>query len=116
MEPTLRWVITLVEWDETTGAIVNVRWKVEVSDGETTVDTPGACRFDANPTGKDFIPLEGITEDIVLEWVKKQTPNYLGTEKRAMERFKAAKATPNVTGRGIPWAGIDIPKVTPKVY
>lgn len=116
MSYELRWVVTLVEWDETTGAVINVLWKVEVSDGETTVEVPGACRFDPTPQGKNFIPLDSVTEEVVLEWVKKRTPNYLNTEKRAIAKFEAAKKIPSASGRGLPWSGVEIPKVVPKIY
>lgn len=116
MEPTIRWVITLVEWDNSTGAIVNVKWKVEVSDGETTVDTPGACRFIPNSSDDNFIPLSDITEETVIEWVKRKTPNYLRTEKRALEKFNKVKETSFESKRGLPWEGIEIPKVVPKTY
>lgn len=116
MNPTIRWAITLVEWDKSTGAIVNVKWKVEVSDGERIVETPGASRFSPNPSDSNFIPLDDITEETVIEWVKKTTPNYLRTEKRALDRFNKANETSSDSGRGLPWAGVEIPRVVPKTY
>lgn len=116
MSYELRWSITLVEWDKNTGAIVNVFWKVTVSDEETSIEVPGACRFDPAPYGENFIPLDSVSEDTVIEWVKKRTPNYLNTEKRAIEKFNKAKKVSSSSERGLPWAGIEIPKVVPKTY
>lgn len=116
MEPTLEWVITLAEWDRDSGAITNVRWKVVVSDGETTVEIPGASRFTPSPTSENFTALDDVDASTVIGWVKKTTPNYLNTENRALAKFEEAKKISSSSGRGIPWEGLEIPKVVPKVY
>lgn len=116
MKPEVKWSIVLVEWDKETGAITNVQWKVTASDGESEVSIPGASRFSPDPSNNSFIPLDEITEEKVIEWVKKKTPNYVNTEKRALKKLESSKAiSSSDPGRGIPWEGIEIPKQVPRV-
>lgn len=108
------WAVTFVEWDPDTGAIVTVRWKVTASDGQDTAECLGTCKFSAVPDSDSFIPLDTVDESVVLDWVKKKTPNYKRTEERALTRLAALKVKDTI--RGVPWDGIEIPKKVPKVY
>ena len=64
---TINWSIQELKWIKTTGLVVKVTWKVDVELEKITKEKIGSLVL--RKSG-NTIPLEDLTEEIVLGWVK----------------------------------------------
>lgn len=67
-----KWTILDVTANEL-GLITSAKYKASISDNKTTIETEGNCFFQEP---KLNIPFEEVTEENVVEWVKKETTQY----------------------------------------
>ena len=102
MTPNIKWVITKMKWDPSTGGIVLVRWKVVVSDLEKSAEVSGTSMFYPEIESDSFIPIGNLNENTIISWVKKKTPNYKNTEKRALKKFNNMHQSSTLID-GLPW-------------
>jgi|AntAceMinimDraft_6_1070360.scaffolds.fasta_scaffold15106_2 hypothetical protein len=103
MSLDVTWKIKKMEWDEDTGGVLSISWAVEVSDGEQSVDTPGTSRFSPEAYSPAFIPLDSLTEQKAIEWVKTAVYMPEKVEERAIKRFNESTGIVSVVS-GIPWS------------
>jgi hypothetical protein len=103
MSLEVTWRIKKMEWDEDTGGVMSISWVVEVSDGEQSVDTPGTSRFFPEVWSPNFIPLDSLTEQKAVEWVKTAVLMPEKVEERAIKRFNESTGIVSVVS-GIPWS------------
>lgn len=97
----IEWIIDKVEWDSQSGGVRSVRWRVVASEDGVSGAAPGTSRFTPDPSSKAFIPLEGLTSDTVIGWVKNSLLSVDAVEKRAVARMENEKLPP--TEQGLPW-------------
>lgn len=63
----INWSIQELKWIKKTGLVFNVTWKVEVELEKITKEKIGSLLLKKS---EHIIPLEDLTEEIVLGWVK----------------------------------------------
>lgn len=51
------------------GVVKSVKYRAEMAEGDKKVDTEGYWYFDQN----DGNPIESLTEEVVIEWVRQAT-------------------------------------------
>lgn len=98
----ISWRVIRLSWDETTGAVVRAMWVITAKDKGYEAYVKGETEFSANPEDKNFIPLENLTEEVVISWIHKNVKNKEGSEKLAMERLEKRRVPATV--RGLPWS------------
>ena len=64
---TLKWTIT--EMNAIEGVVKSVKYYAEMSEGDKSVASEGYWYFDENGGN----PLESLTEEMVIEWVRQAT-------------------------------------------
>lgn len=81
----MKWSIT--EMNAKDGVVTSVKYHAELTDGDNKVDTEGYWYFDQN----DGNPLESLTEEIVIEWVRQATmkDGQNMVEQRLIEQMKS---------------------------
>ena len=81
----MKWSIT--EMNAKDGVVKSVKYHAELTDGENKVDTEGYWYFDQN----DGNPLESLTEEMVIEWVRQATmkDGQNMVEQRLIEQMKS---------------------------
>lgn len=102
MSTSITWRITDTEWNKETGAITIAHWRVTATDGEHTADSYGSQAIESDPEAKGFIPLEQVTEDDVIAWVKAALGD--AEEREAGLRRNIEKQQTPETEVGLPWA------------
>jgi hypothetical protein len=65
-----QWSIAQLERKIDSGGVTAAHYKVEAKDGKSFADFHGSQHFIPDPTSKDFIDFEDLTEEIILGWVK----------------------------------------------
>lgn len=98
------WKILRVSWDESTGAVVKAMWHLTAEENGYQGYVKGEADFSPDPEAENFIPLEDLTEETVLSWVKKTVKNREGLEKLAIERLEKRRIPSTI--RGLPWANL----------
>ena len=96
--------LSALEWHTDTGIVFNVHW--ELIGRQEGTDIAHSCIGALGlvpPEDDQFIPLEQLTEELVIEWVKtglgdEIVAGYIGQIKRQIE----AELHP-VTTSGLPW-------------
>ena len=63
----INWSIQELKWIKSTGLVVKVTWKVEVELEKITKEKIGSLLLKKS---ENIIPLEDLTEEIILGWVK----------------------------------------------
>lgn len=81
----MKWSIT--EMNAKDGVVTSVKYHAELADGDNKVDTEGYWYFDQN----DGNPLESLTEEMVIEWVRQATmkDGQNMVEQRLIEQMKS---------------------------
>lgn len=102
MEPTLTWKVTKIYWDEKSGGVSKARWTLFASQDGYEGYVKGQTSFSPDPSNEKFIPLENLTEEVVLSWIKNNVINKKGLEKLAINRMKE-KIPSSKDVSGLPW-------------
>lgn len=95
------WTIHQLERKAENGFVVNVHWRLSITDGEYYADTYSVSSY--TQSEEDYIPFEDLTKEIVVGWVEK----LLGKEKiekiilSLEEQIENQKNPPIKTG--LPW-------------
>lgn len=103
MEESIFIRITKLDWDYKTGGVVTAHWDMVASDGVLEGVDKKKTDFDPNPESKNFVPVENLTEETVISWIKdtvmeEQLKIY---EDRAVSLLRKSKLPPLVSG--LPW-------------
>ncbi len=99
----LKWEITRVKWNSDTGGVASADWVLSATEENFVGTVKGFSKFNPDPSSEFFIPVEDLTEDIVISWVHKYVINREGLEKAAIKRMEESKnPVENVTG--LPWS------------
>lgn len=97
----IEWVVDKVEWDSQSGGVRSVRWRVVASEDGVSGAAPGTSMFTPDPSSETFVPLEGLTPETVIDWVKNSLLSVDAVENRALARLEKEKLPP--TEQGLPW-------------
>jgi len=97
----IEWVVDKVEWDSQSGGVRSVRWRVIASEDGVSGAAPGTSRFSPDSSSETFIPLEELTSETVIGWVKDALLSVDAVESRALARLEKEKLPP--TEQGLPW-------------
>lgn len=95
--------INKLEWNMQTGGVVTVHWEMVATDGEKEGVDKKKTDLDPNPESSNFIPVENVTEELVISWLE----NTLLEEQmqiykdRALSNLNKLKMPPLVYG--LPW-------------
>lgn len=65
-----QWSIAQLERKIDSGGVTAAHYKVEAKDGKSFADFHSSQHFIPDPTSKNFIDFEDLTEEIILGWVK----------------------------------------------
>lgn len=84
------WQIT--DMQAVDGVIKNVKYHAQLEQNGKKVETEGYCYFDSN----DGVPIESLTEENVINWVKTAMPTI---EPRLQEQMNAL----DVQSVNLPW-------------
>ena len=98
MSATFKWVITVTDYNISTGFIFCAHWTATAVDGDYTVSVYSTCGFAA---ATPSIPYASVTEAEVLDWCWAN-----GVDKTAVEASLAnqiALQKNPVTATGTPW-------------
>lgn len=99
----VKWTISTLERNADGGVII-AHWRA--SDRETVGDVEhsgsayGTVSFTPDPSAKDFIDYDSLTQDIVVGWVKKAVESE-EIETKIAEQIADSKAPAISTG--VPW-------------
>ena len=82
------WDIDTLERDPITGRVIVAHWRAKKSAGGASAETCGTVELLPGPTDPadpEFRPFEGITKDLVIQWVQEAllappTPTVPGVE------------------------------------
>lgn len=70
---TIIWDIDTLERDPATGRVTVAHWRAKKLVGDTVAETYGAVELLPGPTDPadpEFRPFEGLTKDVVVQWVQ----------------------------------------------
>lgn len=59
-----------LEWNMQTGGVVTVHWEIVATDGQIEASDKRKTDLDPNPASENFIPVENVTEEIVISWLE----------------------------------------------
>jgi hypothetical protein len=104
------WRITQLEYNVNDGGVLAVHWNATTDqatvDNEPYVEkTYGVCSFIYDTSNEDFIPLNDLTEQVVLGWVWDQDIGYVDKDatEQMLEENLSEKVSPTIA-TGLPWA------------
>jgi len=83
---------TITDMQAVDGVIKNVKYHAELELNGKKVETEGYCYFDSS----DGVPIESLTEENVINWVKAAMPTI---EPRLQEQMNALE----ITSVNLPW-------------
>lgn len=94
------WKVESMVWDLETGGVNTVHWRIIASDEINTVDAYGSLGFSPDPLSENFVPLDNLTEENVILWLKgnEELENVESSLINQLEK----KRNP-VTESGLPW-------------
>ena len=108
MATTTTWSINDLKYNAADGGVFEVRWSLTARDDEHTeciAVESGKETWEYDPTAPDWVPIDQLTEEIVIGWVKE----HLGAEKVAeIETNRAGKVQAQIDRKGtvisgLPW-------------
>lgn len=91
------WKIKQLDRDPNSGLVLVAHWTIDVADGDYVASAYGAVGLDQ---GNSFIPLEDLTENDVLTWVKAKI-DWQTIENGLQNNIAHQQTKPLVNG--IPW-------------
>lgn len=97
---SISWRIESLVWDTATGGVTTAHWRVLAEDDGHTADAYGSIGFSPDPESANFIALDDLSEETVLEWV--QAHDELAGLEDDLLRQIAKKKNP-VSETGLPW-------------
>lgn len=103
---THEWKIKGLTFDKATGRALAIRWCLTSTCGEESVDRENT--FKLPPTDEVTIPLEDLTEEIVLGWLWGiMGEGYVGHENKNVVRLEEKLLTPDEEEQeeNLPWGG-----------
>ena len=118
MAITLPWTINETMWKKSDGVVYEVRWRCQVEDGSEGMNANqaaamGEFHYTADPSSGSFKPLDELTPEIVLGWVKatldakEQRSDMTSTELEDHLKAKVQAKIDNeaANSTGLPWSG-----------
>lgn len=101
--PTFNWSIQQLERYSNGGVVYVAYWQLSATDETGSASATGSIGF-TEPTQKDFIPFEDLTEEIVVSWVKDRLgQDQITALENGLVVAIAEKANPPLA-LGLPWA------------
>jgi len=106
MAITTTWSINDLKYNAADGGVFEVCWSLtaQADTGEVAVES-GKETWEYDPNAPDWVPIDQLTEEIVIGWVKE----HLGAEKVAeIETNRAGKVQAQIDRKGtvvegLPW-------------
>ena len=97
------WRVDNLEWDIAQGGIISAQWSVVARQDGVEGSTPKRSSFSPDPSSESFISINDVTEEQVLEWIRKSlAQNQIEIyESQAKDALLRAKLPPLVSG--LPW-------------
>lgn len=102
MTASITWRISDTEWSEETGAITVAHWRVTAIDGDFAADSYGSVALAGDPEAEGFIPIEQVTEQDVIGWVKAALDDADELEAGLLRNIDKQRTPDTVVG--LPWA------------
>lgn len=96
----INWKVESIEWNSSDGGVVTVHWRVSASDDINYTDSYGSIGFTPNSEDPNFIPIDSLTEENVILWLKanEQLQNIEQGLINQLEQMKSPS-----TQVGLPW-------------
>mgnify|MGYP000974021295 CR=1 FL=1 len=101
MTAIITWKIERLDYEVVDGAVTQAHWRVLAEQDNELATAYGSVGFNPDPEDPDFVPLEQLTEEIVLEWVKAQLD--VEAIEGGLQGELNSKINPTVVS-GLPWA------------
>ena len=103
-EINIEWKVNNLEYVVADGGVVNVHWaSMGSTEDNVSAFDGGKTQFEYDASSSDFVPLEDLTEEVVLGWVK----DSLGEETiKVIEDSLTDKVNEQLnptTKSGLPW-------------
>ena len=98
MSATFKWVITVTDYNISTGFIFCAHWTATAVDGDYTASVYSTCGFAA---ATPSIPYASVTEAEVLDWCWANGVDKTAVEARLASQIALQKNP--VTATGVPW-------------
>ena len=118
MAITVTWTINETKWKKSDGGVYEVRWRCQDEDGSEGMNANqaaamGEFHYTADPSSGSFKPLDELTPEIVLGWVKatldakEQRSDMTSTELEDLLKAKVQAKIDNeaANSTGLPWSG-----------
>lgn len=102
-DPVVSWKVNTLQWDSTDGGVKLCNYSIVASDGAVDGIYTASTYFVPNSNSPEFIPVENLTEEIVISWVKNSFDEEYSSrlENLAVSDFVRKSAPPLVVG--VPW-------------
>lgn len=98
----IQWMIKDLEYSAQDGGVIFVHWLCSASGEGKQSTITGTNNFEYDASSPKFVPIENLTEQVVLQWVFAA----LGDEKVAIERQRTILVENQINPKihnGLPW-------------
>ena len=101
--PIVSWKVNTLQWDSTDGGVRLCNYSIVASDGVVEGIYTANTYFIPNPDSPEFIPVEDLTEEIVISWIKNSFDEKYASrlEGLAINDFIRKNTPPLI--EGVPW-------------